>query len=252
MTTATTAWHEEQAFWETWRPYGFDAARIEAAGGEVDQIIERLQLSPASSLLDLCCGVGRHSVEFARRGFRVTGVDRDARHVQLAQEAAQQAAIAVELIQDDMRLFRRDESFDAAVSLWTSFGYFDDQAEDQAVLHNLFLSLKPYGRLLMDVAGKEVLARIFQPRGWEQHGTMILCEERRIVDDWRFIESRWIFLGDGQRREFTIKTRCYSAVELSALLAEAGFVDVAVFGDLAGAPYDHQARRLVVAARRPA
>ena len=251
MTTQAPPWHEEEAFWDAWAPYGFDAQRIEAANGEVDQIADRLQIPAGAAVLDLCCGIGRHSVKLARREYRVTGVDRNPRHLRLARQAAQQAGVDLELVEADMRLFRRRGAFDAAVNLWTSFGYFDDEAEDRKVLENLFASLKRGGRLLMEMAGKEVVARVFQPRQWEEHGEVIVCQETKIVDAWRFVESRLLFFHAGQRREFTIKTRCFSAVELSDLLAGCGFVEIEVFGDLAGAPYDHQAKRLVVIARRP-
>lgn len=250
MTTATR-WHEDEALWETWRPYGLDAARIQAAGSEVDRVIERLQIAPGAAVLDLCCGVGRHSVELARRGYRATGVDRNGRYLQFARAAAQQAGVDLELLEADMRLFRREGAFDAAVNLWTSFGYFETEAENRSVLENLYACLKSGGRLLMELHGKEVLAKVFQPRRWEQHGDAIVCEETRVIDGWRHVEARWVFLHGGRRDEFTVKTRCYSAVELSDLLTDCGFVEVHVFGDLAGAPYDHEAKRLIVTARRP-
>ena len=67
-----------------------------------------------------------------------------------------------------MREFVRPEAFDAAINLFTSFGYFEDPAEDLQVAKNLFHSLKPGGALVMDLVGKEVLSRIFLPRDWQE------------------------------------------------------------------------------------
>ncbi len=151
-----------------------------------------------------------------------------------------------------MRNFCRPEAFDAAINLFTSFGYFEDPAEDRQVIANFFASLKPSGRLLMDMAGKEVLARVFRERDWqeEEDGTLFL-EERRITRNWGWIENRWIAIRGERRVEFQLGHRLYSAVELTALLADVGFIDLSVYGSLAGAPYDHTAHRLVVLARKP-
>ena len=69
-----TVWHEQDVFWQT-VPL-FDQERLEAAPQEVDATISMLGIESPAEVLDLCCGVGRHSLEFARRGYRVTGVDR--------------------------------------------------------------------------------------------------------------------------------------------------------------------------------
>ena len=250
MTTATP-WHETDSLWDTWGPLGFDAERVQAGVGEVDQILARLELPPGSAVLDLCCGVGRHSLELARRGFRVTGVDRNEKFLRQAGERATQAALPIELVTCDMRQFRRPDAFDAAISYFTSFGYFEDEADHRRVVDNLYASLRPGGKVLMDIMGKEVIARIFQPRGWEERGGIILLDEREPIDHWRFIHSRWTFLKDGRREQYDLKIRCFSAVEMEELLGAGGFARVSVFGDVNGAPYDHQAKRLVVVAEKP-
>jgi hypothetical protein len=77
-----------------------------------------------------------------------------------------------------------------------------------------------------------------------------MLDERRIVDDWSRVESRWILVEDSRRSESTISVRLYSAGELGALLRGCGFGRVEFFGGLDGCPYDHDARRLVALARR--
>ena len=69
-------WREEDSFWEIAGPVLFTEQRWEYAPREVGAMVSLLGLSPGARVLDMCCGVGRHSLEFARRGFRVTGVDR--------------------------------------------------------------------------------------------------------------------------------------------------------------------------------
>lgn len=243
-------WHETDAFWDTFAPVMFTQARWDAAAGDVDRIEERLGLAPGAAVLDLCCGPGRHALELARRGYVVTGVDRTERYVAQAQAAAREQGLHAEFLQDDMRRFRRPEAFDAATNLFTAFGYFEDPDEDRQVLLNLHASLKPGGALLMDLVGKEWLARVFRERDWREVDGGIMLEERRVTKNWSWIVSRWILLRGAERREFTLSHRLYSGSELAALLSDCGFAEVSIYGSLAGAAYDHKAERLVAVARK--
>jgi SAM-dependent methyltransferase len=243
-------WHESDDFWEATAPIMFGNQRWEAAPVEVDQVVRLLGVSPGATILDLCCGPGRHSLEFARRGFSVTGVDRTAVYIERAQEQAAAEGLAVEFVQEDMRRFCRPQAFDAAVSLFTSFGYFEDPAENRQVLANIRDSLRDEGSLILEMMGKEVLARIFRERDWSEQDGILFLEERKVSKDWSWMENRWILLRGQERREFEVSHWLYSATELSAMLKECGFSSVDVYGDLEGAPYDHRARRLVVVAHR--
>jgi len=77
-----------------------------------------------------------------------------------------------------------------------------------------------------------------------------VIEERRVLDGWSKLESRWIQLRGIERRESTLVVRAYSGVELSMLLKEAGFREVVTHGSLAATPYDHRAERLVALATK--
>jgi SAM-dependent methyltransferase len=213
--------------------------------------VELTSLQEGESVLDLCCGPGRHSLELARRGFVVTGVDKTPRYLERAKAAAHQEGLSVEFVQEDMRRFCRPDAFDVAINFYTSFGYFEDKAEDGQVLKNLFASLKPGGRLLMELMGREVLAMIFRERDWLERDGVFLLEERNVEDNWTWIKNRWIVFKNGKKKEFALNLRLYSAVELAALLESVGFEEVRSFGDVSGSAYDHSAKRLVLASRKP-
>jgi len=239
-------WHEQDEFWEAFEPALFAQTRSSAAPIEVDSSVSLLQLQPGMRILDLCCGPGRHSLELARRGFRVTAVDRTRRYLDKAAAQAAKEGLQIEFIQEDMRTFCRPNTFDAVLNLFSSFGYFEDPQEDRQVATNISRSLKPGGALIMEMMGKEVLARIFQERSWHEEDGVLILEERRIRSGWDWIDTRWILFQDGRRIEKTLSLRLYSAAELTSLLATCGFARSEVYGDLAGSLYDHTAKRLVV------
>jgi SAM-dependent methyltransferase len=244
------AWHEQDAFWEKWAPIMFHERRWEKTAEEVANIISLLNIGEATSVLDLCCGPGRHSLELARQGFSVTAVDRTKMYLERARKQAETEGLGIEFIQEDMRRFCRPGSFDVAINLFTSFGYFEDMNEDRQVAANVYHSLKEKGVFLIDIMGKEVLARIFRERDWyELDNTMILAE-RKVCANWTWMENRWLMVRDGKMDECKVSHRLYSAAELAALLSDCGFKVIDVYGDLTGAPYDHTAKRLVLVAHK--
>jgi SAM-dependent methyltransferase len=248
--TKKQSWHEQDRFWETFAPILFTTERISAANEEVEQLISLLNLQPGLMICDLCCGVGRHSLELARRQFEVTGVDRTGKYLRKAKTKAKAEGLNIEFVQEDIRSFCWPASFDVVINLFTSFGYFEDAADDKQVLENVYKSLKDGGKLLIDIVGKEVLARIFQERDWREEDGVIILEERKLGDNWSSIDNRWIIVKDGKQHEHRFSLRLYSAAQLNELLKRCGFGQVEVYGDLSGSAYDQTAKRLVVVAHK--
>jgi SAM-dependent methyltransferase len=244
-------WFEDDTLWERLEGFLFSQLRSsESTVREAEQILGLVHPPPDAAVLDLCCGPGRHSLEFARRGFRVTGVDRTARYLATARAVATRERLTVEFVQGDMRYFHRPAAFDLALNLLSAFDYFEDVAEDLRVLRQLHGSLTPGGQVLLEMAAKEPLARTFQPRTWHWHAERdeYLLEERIVREGWRWIEYYWIWIRGAEQQVFTFGIRLYSGVELTDLLAEAGFSAVQLYGSLAGTPYDQTAQRLVAVA----
>jgi hypothetical protein len=100
------------------------------------------------------------------------------------------------------------------------------------------------------MTGKEVLARIFQERDWEEHGELLLLEERKILRDWSWVENRWILIDGERRTEYNVSHWIYSASEIQSMLEGCGFSNVSFYGALDGSPYDLSAKRLIAVARK--
>lgn len=251
MTTPTgLPWYEQDSFWDTFEPVIFDQARRDLAPQEIDRLIGLLELTPGQTVCDLCCGVGRHSLELARRGFAVTAVDRTLRYLDRAAAAARDEGLEIEFVQADMRDFCRPASFDVVLNLFTSFGYFDAQRDDRQVIENAHRSLKPDGRFVLDLMSKEIIARIFRARDWHPVDGGVLLEDRKILHDWTCIANRWTLIKDGRQQEWTFSHRLYSAAELRRLLEDCRFRQSLVYGGLDGSAYDEKAERLVVVASK--
>ena len=244
-------WFDDDAFWRELYPFMFPEKRLAGAIREVDQVLE-LTKPKGKLALDLCCGPGRCSVALARRGFFVTGVDRTRYLLAQARRRARAARVKIEWVRADMRDFVRPGAFDLVLSMFTSFGYFDDKREDLTVLQNLFASLRPGGRCLIDVVGKEYLARIFQPTKSETlpDGTR-LVQRHEVFDDWTRIRNEWILLRKGRAKSFRFHHTVYSGQELRDRMETAGFVDVRLYGDLDGGDYGTNAQRLIAVSRKP-
>ena len=248
--TKEKPWYEQDDFWTTFESVLFTQQRITGAAEEVEQVLTLLDLQAGAKVCDLCCGVGRHSLELARRGFEVTGVDRTARYLARARARVKDEGLNIEFVEADARSFSRPEAFDVVLNLFTSFGYFENDDDNRKMLENIYASLKPTGRLVVEIMGKEALARVFRERDWHELDDAILLEERKLSEDWRRIENRWILLKDGRQHERRFSLRLYSAVELKDLLKQCGFRQVDIYGSLGGQPYDQNAKRLVVVARK--
>ena len=115
-------WYEQDEMWEVAASVMFDEACFARTPGEVDGLTSLLDIQPDDRILDLGCGVGRHTLEFARRGHKVVGVDRTKSYLERAKASAANENLDIEFVLEDMRSFRREASFDITLSMFTSFG----------------------------------------------------------------------------------------------------------------------------------
>jgi 2-polyprenyl-3-methyl-5-hydroxy-6-metoxy-1,4-benzoquinol methylase len=189
-TTRKKEWFDDDSFWRELYPVMFPEQRFADAD---EQVANALALTKplGKSVLDLCCGPGRCSIALAKRGFSVTGVDRTKYLLDKARAKARATHVKIEWVQTDMRDFVRADSFALVLSMFTSFGYFDDKREDMVVLQNIVESLQPRGACLIEVLGKERLAKILQSTTSSvlSDGTMVV-ERHEIFDDWTRVPER--------------------------------------------------------------
>jgi SAM-dependent methyltransferase len=232
------------------RAYADDERSEEAAGQAL--AAARLTGCPeGGELLDVPCGFGRHSIPLARAGYRVTGVDRS--EVLLA-EARQRAGggAAPRLVRADYReLPFAGASFDAAINLFTSLGYLGDE-EDTRALAEIGRVLRPGGRLVLELMHRDRLVADFREQDWRAMGEARLLLEQRTFDAAAGIAqvTQTLVDGAGGRESRSYSIRVYTATELLAMLAAAGFAGARCLGDLDGGEFRGADSRLVAVATR--
>jgi len=244
------AWFEDESFWSELYPFMFPEERFHLAEEQIEKILALVGYEEGA-VLDLCCGPGRHSLALAKRGIQVAAVDRSEFLLRRAKEEAAKSNLEIEFVLDDMRHFVSDQSFSLILNLFTSFGYFDDIEDDLKVLQNAYRSLKPGGAMVIDVFGKEPLARKYQATNSTKFGDeVMLIQRNEICEDWTRCRNEWILVKGATARTFNFQTRLYSGQEMKDILRKAGFEEVKVFGDLDGNEYGVDAARLIAVGRK--
>ncbi|MDO6431638.1 class I SAM-dependent methyltransferase [Flavitalea sp. BT771] len=242
-----SAWFAKEEDWMLKRSVIFNKNLVMLTFMEVERLVRLLGGLPRGSrVLDLCCGIGRHSLEFARNGFDVTGVDITKPYLEIAKDNADREGLSIKFVHSDMKDFCQPGAFDLVANLCTSFGYFEDINDDLLVLKNAWMSLAPNGKFIIEILGKEVIASTFRKVEELEYDDCRVVAESTILNDWNLLEcKRTITRGDSSD-EITAYHRLYSATELKGHLKEAGFRNIKVYGNFAGAPYDNHARSMIM------
>ena len=204
---------------------------------EVDLFSEILNLTADDTILDLCCGQGRHALEITRRGFKVEGLDRSRYLIQKAKASAKKENLNVKFKEGDARkLPFSPDNFEVVMMLGNSFGYFETVQDDLRILKEIFRVLKPWGRLLLDVTDGEYVKEKFQARSWEWISKkLFVCRERSLSADRQRLISREVVtdVTKGVIADQFYAERLYTKENLLTLFKEAGFSDVLVHGEIA-------------------
>ena len=239
---------EEHVHPEWWRQI-FNAIYLKTDGDvvddqqvtakEVDTFCEILKLQPNQRILDVCCGQGPDSLELVRRGFaNVEGLDRSHYLIQKARAQAKKDGLNVRFKEGDARkLPYAADTFDVVMILGNSFGYFETIEDDMRVLKEVLRVLKPWGKLLIDVADGEYLRRKFQPRSWEWiDKNYFVCRERSLSLDKQRLISREVVthVEKGVVADQFYAERLYTHKSIAELLTRAGFSDVSIHGQISG------------------
>ncbi len=230
----------------------YERSDTELAVTQTDQVVELLDLRAPARILDVPCGYGRHSIELARRGHQVTGIDISGVQIARARQKAAVAGVRAQFVVGDARALPVGGPFDAAINMFLSFGYFATDEENQAMLQGMAGGLRRGGRLLIDFWNREHEIRLFQPTIVEERDDNI-----KEVEEWSFdpLAGRlnWtntVIFPDGRREAWNHSIRAFTAAEVRKMLEATGMTVVAIYGGLGGEPFTMDSEAAIFVAER--
>ncbi|MGA1824988.1 MAG: class I SAM-dependent methyltransferase [bacterium] len=201
----------------------------ELTSREVMFLEETLDLDKSASILDLCGGQGRHSLELSRSGFSdVTVLDYSKYLLDQGKRVAQQEQLNTKFIQGDARNTGLiDQSFHAIIIMAGSFGYFMDEHENVKILEEVFRLLKLHGILCLDLPDRSYVIKNFKPISCHKANNDITVKrERELGDDIIFTREVVTSKEKGCIRDKNYCVRLYSPERISNLMYAAGFSSI--------------------------
>lgn len=198
-------------------------------------LFAKLQLQTGDSVLDLCCGAGRHTLAFAKRGCTVTGLDLSENLLRIAKEKAKDFP-NVSFIQKNILEFEPEEQYKLVVNLFTSFGYFCNDSLNFSLFTAAAKSVQKKGFFVFDYLNAEFLKKRLVPYSSEYRDGLYIEQLRWIKDE--AVHKRIILQKDTNLKTFTEYVKLYSSQQIADALHHAGFNDITFFGTYDGGEFD--------------
>ncbi|HEY7160228.1 MAG TPA: methyltransferase domain-containing protein [Acidobacteriota bacterium] len=226
----------------------------EATEQQVRFVLDKLMLPHQAKILDLCCGYGRVTHLLSRdKKYQITGFDLSEDFLEIAR--SEFSSPNIKYVQGDIRKLPFKNEFDAVVNLFTSFGYFDSDEENEKILTQINKALKKGGLFLLDYENKfnfvmnEVMKK---KRSWYNTRNHQLY---LIENEYDFVKEREIVTFRQYKDGFIVKQVCYnirlfSFPELEKMLARNGFEILQRWGDFEGGPLTVESKRVITLSRK--
>lgn len=213
----------------------------------IKKIAAHLNLQPGQKALDVACGKGRHAKTLSQLGLDVTGIDLSANSIC---EAKKHECSNLHFDVWDMRKVFKKESFDSVFNLFSSFGYFTDDAEDYNTIHAFYENLKPGGLLVFDYINTEWAVKQLKPREIIQRNETQFHIQKKLEEG--FIKKQIDFVADGQLHSYEEKLKVINAHKFHVMLQHSGFSLKYTFGDYSLLPFQpaHSPRLIIIAEKK--
>ncbi len=232
----------------SWIKKTFDKNYLEAfkfldrnANKEVNQIVKLLKIRKSDLILDSCCGWGRHTSVFYKKGYKIQGVDISEDFIIHAKKSCNKTIF----IKKDIRNINYGKKYNIILNLETSFGYYNDKT-NKRIIKNFYDSLKERGKIVIELINPEYIYSNFKKK-------LILLNKPniKIIDDnilqnnKKYIKTLRSIKTNSNNDKKIIKLRLYSKKELLEIFKNVGFKDITFFGKLSGERYTKKSIRLI-------
>lgn len=244
MTEWFESWFESEEYLKVYKHRDEREARL-----LVESIISITNIKNKSKILDIACGAGRHSIEFAKKGFIVTAFDLSKNLLNNAKVNAQKADVNIDFIRADIRNFYIDVKFDLVLNLFTSFGYFESDEENFKVFKTAYDHLNENGFFVFDYFNKKYLEENLTPNSISRIEDEEIIQNRRI-EKGRVIKDI-IIKKNGREEHFNESVKIYSLDEIKSRLKSTNFNIKNIFGSFDGTKFDENlSDRIIIIARK--
>jgi ubiquinone/menaquinone biosynthesis C-methylase UbiE len=192
----------------------------------IDNLIDYLQIPKGSKLIDIACGKGRHAKYFNKKGMDVVGVDLSQNSINTAKKDENKN---LQFSAHDMRENYQENAFDVVTNLFTSFGYFENNKDEQKAINAMANNLKKEGILIIDfMNAKKVIANL-------------VLNEQKMINNIQFDITRQVKDGfilkdiritDGkEQQQFQEKVKAITLADYSEFITNAGLKIIDIFGN---------------------
>jgi len=224
--------------------YNFDFIPQKRTLQEVDFIIKASGIKNGDRILDVPCGVGRHSLILANKGFFLTSVDFSKEYLSEAIKKAKRMKLKnIEFIRNDMRNIDFEGDFDLVINMFTSFGYFDDR-DNFNFLKKVHRALKKDGKFIIDVKNGVFIRKNLSEKNWEIAGDVIELQEFVWIDK-NTLKNTWHKIEDGKMKTRTFCLKMYDKKSLSKILKKAGFKVLKIYGGFDFSKVTDESKRII-------
>lgn len=237
---------------------------VENAESETEKIMNLIPVQRGVKVLDVGCGYGRHSIQLAKMGYEVVGLDYSLQYIKMAKGQAKENGLHnVKFLKEDMRNIPFENEFDVAISLFSSFGYFQKDSDHQQVLNKVSKSLKRGGYFLIDLQntrkwlkktanGNFVFSKAFVTEADDElpNGTIVHIQNdfdlRKLKNTTHVSWTK-----NGRKNEgYSYSIQCFLPEGLKKMLESAGLKPISIFGNYDGDPYRPNKKRLIILSRK--
>lgn len=209
----------------------------------VELIFSNTQLLPDARILDVGCGQGRHLSIFAEHHFKITGIDLSSVLLRIAKENNENNPTA-NFLQADMRHLPLKSKFDLILNLFTSFGYFEKDEENQSVLEQIHQLLNKNGSFVFDYFNSDYIKNTLIPKHKKEVGEILVKQERYIENS--RIKKKIELTKKGKKTTYFESVKLYSPDEIYEMLRSVKLKINNVFGNYDGSAFELNSPRLLV------
>ena len=202
----------------------------------INHILEKTGVAPGNSILDLACGAGRHSIAFAKRGYSVTAIDLSENLLRVGIREAKKQNLEINFLRRDIREIDIEAVFDLVVNIFTSFGYFENDADNFGIFETAYEHTHKDGFFVFDFLNEHFVRKNIIPFSQEIKEDYTIKQYRSIEDG--VVVKKIVIEKADNSKTFFEKVKLFDAQILQNEIKKTGFAITELMGNYDGAPFN--------------